>query len=403
MQPPTAPADPTPPSLGTLRLAFLAMLGGVGAFGPFLGLSLGRSGFTGAEVGVLLGVIPLANTLATPIWAMAADRSAAATRILQGAAAASALIVAGIAWGGLPFVGVAALLALYGLMRAPVGPLLDALTVRTLELGSGDPRGYGRVRLWGSVGFLAAGGAASVIADRSESPGAPLWVAVGCWAVGTLVLLRAPAARARGPVALTASLRALGRAPGLRWLLLALPLHGLGLNAYDAWYAIHIDALGLDSAWTGAALLVGIGAEIGLMAASAQVLGRRDPLLLLMGAMGLAAARWAVVGLSAHPAVLTAAQLSHGVVYGLFWMAATEAMRRWAAPEVRASGQALLLVACYGLGPVLTSALGALVVPKMGTGALFLCASAASLGATGLVGLAWRAGGGPRSSAPRPG
>jgi len=398
-QPPApSPGTPgaAPPSLNTLRLAFLAMLGGVGAFGPFLGLSLSRAGYSGAEVGLLLGVIPLANMVATPLWAMAADRSSAATRILQLAAAASATIVAAIAIGGLPFVALVGVLALYGLMRAPVGPVLDALTVRALELGSGDPRGYGRIRLWGSVGFLAAGATASVVADRFAAPGAPLWVAVGCWSLGTLVLLRMPATRASGPVALGASLRALGGQPGLRWLVLALPLHGLGLNAYDAWYAIHIDALGLDSAWTGAAMLVGIGAEIGLMALSARVLGRRDPLLLLMFAMGLAAVRWAIVGLVSAPLLLTAAQLSHGVVYGLFWMAATEAMRRWAAPQVRASGQALLLVACYGLGPVLTSTVGALIVPKMGTGALFLAASLASLGATALVGLAWRASGAPK-------
>ena len=390
---PAQPEDsPASPSLTTLKLAFLAMMGGVGAFGPFLGLSLGRAGFSGAEVGLLLGVIPLTNTLATPLWALAADHSAAASRMLQAAALASALIVAAIAWGGAPFFALVGLLALYGLMRAPVGPLLDALTVRALERGGGDPRDYGRVRLWGSVGFLAAGATASLVADRFDAPGGPLWVAVACWSVGVLVLLGLPAARARGPVSVFASIKVLLRAPGLRWLVAALPLHGMGLNAYDAWYAIHIDALGLDSAWTGAGLVVGIAAEIGLMAASARVLGRRDPLLLLMFAMGLGALRWLVVGLSAAPLALTAVQLSHGVVYGVFWMAATEAMRRWAPPDVRASSQALMLIACYGLGPVLTSAVGAVVVPAAGSGALFLAASLAGVVATALVAQAYRVG-----------
>ena len=97
--------------------------------------------------------------------------------------------------------------------------------------------------------------------------------------------------------------------------------------------------------------------------------------------------------------LLTALQLSHALVFALFWLAVTETMRRRAPAALRASGQALVLVATYGLGPVLTSALGAVISPRFGVVGLFWAASAAAALAAGAAALAWRRGVGAPAAA----
>ena len=387
------------PAPRTLGLAFLAVVGGVGGFGPYLGLALQRMGTPPAELAAMLAVIPLTNGLATPIWAALSDRFQIGARFLQVATLSSVLVVGAISTALLPSWGLALALATYGIMRAPVGPLLDSLTVKSLEARGADPQAYGRVRLWGSVGFLAAGGLAGAVASARPEPGAPLWVAVACWTLGLLVVLRMPAPRAAAPVQLGPAARALAATPGLGWLLLALPLHGIGLNAYDAWYAMLLAERGLGGHWTGAAIVVGVLAEVSLMAAAPRVLAGRDPVALVAMSLGLAALRWAVVAQLTEPLLLTALQLSHAVVFALFWLAVTETMRRRAPPALRASGQALVLVLTYGLGPVLTSALGAALSPRFGVAGLFAAASLAALVASASAMIAWRKGvGAPRAA-----
>ena len=41
-------------------------------------------------------------------------------------------------------------------------------------------------------------------------------------------------------------------------VVVGLCLYGMGLNAYDAWYAVHVEKLGLASTWTGVALALGV-------------------------------------------------------------------------------------------------------------------------------------------------
>ena len=366
-------------------------MGAIGAFGPFLGLALGRQGASAASVGLLLALVPATRLLVTPAWALVADRFRLGTRILQLASALS-MVTAGVlaaGLGGLPGAGLA--LIAFAIARAPVAPVLDALTVRSLEQRGADPLRYGRIRLWGSLGFLMSAGVASLLADRVAWSAAPIALAAGIWGVGTLVTLRLPAAEASGPVPLRPALRALSSRPGFLWLLPALALHGAGLNAYDAWYAVHLDALGLAGVWTGAAIVVGVSAEMAVMFAASRLVSGRDPLGLLTLAMGTATVRWALIATLTNPWLLTALQLSHGAVFGLFWVGGVETFRRWAPGEVRASAQSLLLMAAYGAGPLLASGTAALVVDAHGTDTLFRLAAGGCAVGTVLALMARRA------------
>lgn len=372
-----------------LSLSFMAVMGGIGAFGPFLGLVLDRLGHSAAMIGGLFALVPLTRIASTPLWSLVADRYRVGTRILQVATLCTALVAAAVASGWLGPAGIGLALIVFAFVRSPIGPILDGLTVRSLETAGVSTTGYGRIRLWGSVAFLGVAGTAALVADTVDIATAPVALAAVAWGLGFLVLLRLPAGEAGPPVMLGPALRVLADRPGLGLVVLALPLHGLGLNAYDAWYALHVEQLGLASTWTGVALAVGVCLEISVMALSARVLARARPESLVALSMAVAAGRWALTAVVSDPLVLTALQALHGIVFAVFWIGVVELFRRAAPAEVRASSQAVIMTACYGVGPLLTSTVAASLVDDHGTGALFgVAAGAAAVGA----GLTWVGG-----------
>ncbi|MEC8425383.1 MAG: MFS transporter, partial [Myxococcota bacterium] len=215
-------------------------------------------------------------------------------------------------------------------------------------------------------------------ADTVSAPTAPMLLAACAWSVGFLVLLRLPPAEVGPPVRIGPALRRLASRPGLGLVVLALPLHGMGLNAYDAWFALHVEQLGLASTWTGVSLALGVSLEVGVMAVGARILSGARPETLVSASMGVAALRWVLTAVVTDPILLTALQALHGVVFAVFWIGVVELFRRAASAEIRASAQAVVMTACYGVGPLLTSAVAAAVVDVHGTGALFIAAGAAA-------------------------
>lgn len=367
-----------PPSPRFLSLSYAAAMGAIGAFGPYFGLVLDRMGYSAAAIGGLLAIFPLTRIGLTPVWSVVADRFRLGTRILQFSALVTAAAVGAIATGWLPMAGIAVALVAFAVARAPVAAVLDGLTVRSLEDAGLPTTRYGRIRLWGSVAFLICTGIAALLAQYVAWAPAPLALAAVVWGAGFFVFLALPNTQTDGPVTLGPALRALARKPGFLLLVIALPLHGLGLNAYDSWYAMHVESRGLPSTWTGVALACGLVIEIGVLGMGQRLLQGRSPASLVAFSMATAAVRWALTALVVSPVLLTVLQSLHGVVYGVFWIGLVELFRRLAGTEVRASAQAVAVTATYGFGSLLTSGIGGAVVDRWSTDALFGTAAVAA-------------------------
>lgn len=374
-----------PPAL--VALVFLATLGGTGAWVPYLGLWLDRTGHSGAAIGAALAVVPFARLVAGPFWAAVADRFQRGERALQ----VASVVSTGAAAVALASTGPAGLgigLLAFALARAPVGPLLDAQAVRSLEARGRDTRNYGRVRLWGSLGFLAVGAVGGFLADAS--PAAPLLLAVGCWAVAAALTFTLPASPPSPPVPVGPALRALTGRAFFAPFLAGCALHGAALTSYDSLYAVHVGKLGLPSWWTGAALAAGIGVEVVVMASGGALLRRFSPLRLVAASMAVGAARWALTATVHDPIGLTAVQALHGFSFGAFWIGSVEAMRARAPETIRASAQALFGSVAYGVGALLSAGAAFLLLDSTGPRGIYAAGAVASAAASLLVAFADR-------------
>lgn len=373
-----------------LAALYLMDIGAVGAWLPFLAVHLDRRGVEGPVIGMLLATIPLARMLSAPAWSLLADKTRSGRALLRLATGGGLLAATGIATLDLPAWGLGALLLAFSTFRSPIAPLLDTAAVRLLTDAGQDPAGYGRIRVWGTVGFLIGSGTGAVLTGMEGGGEAAMGLALAGWTVSTALTWLLPATEPARPAPILPALRRLVRSPFLGPMVLALCLHGIGLSFYDTLLAMHLEALGLDGSLVAAALAAGLMAEIAVLWWGRGLLHRLGPfrMLSLAGLMG--ALRWGLMAVVETPWVLVPLQMSHGIVFAWFWVGGVEAMRRHAPAEVRVSAQSLLTVAAYGVGSLLASMLTGSLLDPLGTPGLFAVASGLSLVATGGLLLAER-------------
>ena len=144
-----------------------------------------------------------------------------------------------------------------------MGGLADALAVARVRAGAV----YGRLRLWGSVGFVVAAVAFGGVLWARDGPqrGADWLVPVAMWLalVGAFVAALRPARHRRRQRAPARRRRqgAAGR-PRLLLLLLAAALHWICLTPYNVYFGIFLRDLGLPPPSWGLAYATGIVAEV---------------------------------------------------------------------------------------------------------------------------------------------
>ena len=345
--------------IGGLYFAYFAY---VGLFSPYLSLYLAGIGLTIAQIGLLMAVPQVLRIVGPPFWGWLADRGGRVTtllRISSALACASALALALAGWTGWPGgavlaeapglrVGVlfAVLAALFFFTAAQM-PIAETMAMRAV---GGDTGRYGRLRVWGSVGFIVGVVGVGPVLDRHGVADLPWWVA-GLLAVLTLVSLRlsdaAEPPRARASVSIARRLAE----PRVRAFFLSVFLMLFAHAALYAFFSLYLAAQGYSKTAIGLFWALGVVAEIGVFWLQRGLFQRFGALPLLRASLAVAALRFLLIGLSSGwlPAILLA-QLAHAVSFGIHHSATIATLQAWFEPPQQARAQALYVMIGYGLG-----------------------------------------------------
>ena len=126
----------------------------LGTFFPFFGLYLHENaGLSARQVGLVSAVFPLIGMLAQPFWGQVADRTGSRVGVLSAISAAAALGYAILPTAA----GFAAIAAATALLALPASAVVAmAVAVSLAALGSARADAFGRVRVFGTIGFLTA-------------------------------------------------------------------------------------------------------------------------------------------------------------------------------------------------------------------------------------------------------
>ena len=335
-----------------------------GALMPFLPVYLQHRGLSLAEIGLVLGLGMLLKVIAPHLWAALAEATGQRMQlvrfgVLAGLAAFVLLPLAPDAFWPL-----AMLLVAYQFVWNAVLPQFEAVTLQ--KLGS-RAAAYGRVRLFGSIGFVVAVLGAGAF---TESAGIEWLVPI----VGVLMLLlflqsaviaepaSVAAQLAEASAQTVRPLRAVLTQPAVIGFLLSAALMQASHGPYYAFFTVHLESLGLLRTHVAILWILGVVAEIAMFAVAPRLLSSVSARKLLLLCMVVASFRWLLTGVAGeHVAMLVVAQLSHAVTFGLYHAASMQLVRYYFPGAELGRGQAIYASIGFGLGGALGATLGGLI------------------------------------------
>jgi PPP family 3-phenylpropionic acid transporter len=344
---------PAAPRTASLRLAaiYFAYFAFVGAFAPYFGLYLQSIGQAAWQIGLVFALMQLMRIAAPYFWASLADRHGWRARLLQATLAAALAAYAGV-FLTTAFAGLFVVLALFSFFSSATMPLVESITLAGLR---GRIERYGGIRLWGSVGFIAAVLGVGWALDRMAIANL-LWLLALALAA-TLVLACSLRDRAtREPPAREGVWRQALR-PEVVALLAANVLMNAAHGPLYAFYSIYLADSGYSRSAIGVLWSLGVVAEIAVFLAAPVWLKRFAAPDVLATCFALAVARFALIGWGiGSPALLVVAQVLHGATFGACHVASLALVNRWFGGRRQVRGQALYLSVSFGVGGFLGAA-----------------------------------------------
>jgi PPP family 3-phenylpropionic acid transporter len=363
----------------TLSCAYFAAIGG---FNPYAPLWYQEMGLPVVAIGILVSLQSWTRLFAPYAWGALADRTGRRVPIIRWAAVVS--FIAGIGFLLPPsFAVLAAATFLMFVFNAAIVPLTETVIAAQLMTASGgmDAKRYGRVRMWGSVGFLAsvvAMGAWYQAHGMKAFAGttlALLGVIVVCaWRVPLQPVTPHHAHEPSQPVGQVL------RRPEVRWFFAGVFLTVLAHSALYAFFSLYLNSLGYDKQVVGLLWAVSVVVEIIWFGFQGRLLERGTLHHWLIAAALLAALRFGMTAaFGASLWLLMLAQCAHAITFAAQHTACIALVTRYFPGRLRGRGQALYSVLGYGMSGALAAVGGAWLVSKLGYPSVFWAASVAAL------------------------
>jgi PPP family 3-phenylpropionic acid transporter len=388
----SAPA-PGPASLAPFGALSFAYFAAIGLFNPYAPLWFQSLGFSTLAIGSMTSLQAWTRVVGPYGWSWLGDHWGQGARRATLLCIATALcVVCALALlAARSPAAVATVVGLLFLVNAAIVPLAEAALSQHLATADGmDVARYGRVRVWGSIGFIASVSLFGFVLQALGIDALPAFMLAMCagmllaaWRLPPQPAL-APAATAPGGAGVWAALRR----PLVAWFFAGVFLTVLAHSALYAFFSLYLVALGYGKGAVGLLWAVSVAAEVAFFWTQGRWLARWDAPTWLVIAAGASFVRFGAVAVGGGSLiVLVAAQLLHALTFAAQHAACIALLSRWFAGALRGRGQALYTTLGYGGSGVIGGVVGGAVSERLGFAAVF---AAAALAALASLACCWR-------------
>ncbi len=347
----------------------------VGAMAPFWGLYLHSLEFNAFQIGVLMSLLQVMRIFAPNIWGHIADRTGKRIAIVQLAALVCLVAFIGVFFAK-TFWWLFAVMSLISFFWSASLPLVEATTLT--HLGDHSDR-YGRIRLWGSVGFILVVVGLGALLDHASISLMP-WVVMGLLVGIVLTSRMIPEAEIAHHEHVHIPMRAVLRRPEVVTLFAAALLMAAAHGPYYTFFTLHLVQTGYSKSFAGWLWALGVVCEIGIFLVMPRVFRSLRPETVLLATLLIAAVRFLLIGWQAdNLPVLLFAQLLHALTFGAYHASALALVHRHFTGKNQARGQALYNSVAFGVGGTIGSLYSGAAWDALGAGATFSIASGCAL------------------------
>lgn len=373
----------TTPLYWRLSGFYLFYFGTLGALVPYWTLYLKSLGFGPAQIGELMAIVLGTKVIAPNVWGWIADRRGVRMPIVRFASLLAAVTFAGVFLAS-GYWWLAAVMSVFSFFWNAALPQFEANTLS--HLGA-DAERYTRIRVWGSIGFIAVVTGLGPALDAwgvGLLPWALLALMSGIW-LATVTVPERPVATHEAP---HEGLGAVLRQPAVAALLAACFLIQLSHGPYYAFYSIYLEDHGYSRTLIGQLWALGVLAEVVLFLVMHALIRRYGLRNLFLATFALTTLRWVLVGLfPGMLPVLLGAQLLHAASFGVYHAVAIQLIHRFFRGRHQGRGQALYSSLSFGAGGAVGSLLAGYAWDTAGP--LYTYLGAACVSALGLF-TVWR-------------
>ena len=326
----------------------------VGSLVPFWGVYLKSLGYSSQDVGVITAIIMGTRIIAPNFWGWLADHTQQRLRIIRLGSLAASIIFAGILLDQ-RYWWLILVVSCYTFFWHAVLPQFEVITLG--YLGSNYHR-YSQIRLWGSLGFMAAVVGLGLIFEILAIHFLPVFI------LTFLILIWLSSLSLRDLSTKKSSAEhggflSLALQPTIICFLVASFLLQLSHGPYYTFYTLYlVENYGYSSTSAGLLWALGVLAEVGIFLVMHKLLPAFSLRHLMLFSLLMTAVRWLLIGFGAESlGILLGAQVLHACSFGIAHAVSIELVRKHFHGAHQGQAQAMYSSLSFGAG----GAAGALV------------------------------------------
>ncbi len=341
----------------------------MGVIGPYLAVFLYEKGYSGAQIGLLLGAMPITILIFQPLWSYLSDVFNTRKRLLLFGSIGAGLAALGLGYA--PSFWVAFICAvLLAAMQAPLMPISNALVLDYLE-ETQKPDDYSLIRLWGSLAFAVS----SMLIGGLFIDQLLVYFA---WLVAGMYFLQAGLSLSLSEWGIEYShsdfkrLDFLTKNPSFAVFLLGSVFIGATINVVLNYQTLFLQFLGTSSWMVGSTIALQALIEMPMMAAVPFLLKRFSMRrIIFVGALVLPI-RWFLYIFIKNPNWVLPTQILHSVAVVGFMVIGVSFIDKHISPKWRATGQGLYNAATSGIGAAIGAGLAGVIFDRFDIRAVWL-------------------------------
>lgn len=319
----------------------------LGIFVPYVGVYLDFRGFSSSQIGILLAFVAASRIFGPGLWANIADKSGKVGEVLRLGCLLAFLVFIGIFWVDEFWL----LTLIFSLMMMFWTAVLPQLEVTTVIATINTKGGYGKLRLWGSIGFIVCSIGVGALIDIFDVPVVLIasLMSLALLYMASLFVLTPTAT----PDAKTAESGDLKKALNFVFIifLIANMLLQVSFGAYYNFFALYMNDLGYSGLNTGVFIAVGVVAEVFIFIFAARLLRNFNIMNMLAFSILLTALRWWVLGnFAEYSALIVLSQIIHALSFGLTHTASVYFLSQYFSKSFQSRAQALYVSIAFGVG-----------------------------------------------------
>ena len=329
-----------------LSLFYLLGYSAFASWLAFFNIHLDNLGFTGLQIGSLNSMYIMTSAVVVPFWGLMADRKGS-YRILLLLTGLCAILVLVLS-NSETYISITIIVLTISLFQQPIAALVDGMVISLVRRQTDLM--YGKLRLWGSVGWGITSLGAGYFAMKNT---VMIFYIAGAifslFFIINLITLPPKPLIGRGLVTYK-SLGIFFRNSKVLIFFLLMFLYGISISPLHLLINLYYTEIGAPNSLIGIAYIIQAGCEIPFFIFGAKMVRKTSAEFTILLAMTVSMLRMVLYGLISTPSLAVFVGILHGFTISFFLVGAVDYVQSHTPPHLRTTGQSLIWAFHFGAG-----------------------------------------------------